>query len=176
MKRVGALLMLLTLCSFLPVGHAKADTLILAGKKFTLSDAAENAGDVIFAQFSSSSQNFNPGAGVLLIDAQTGGISDVLFYSKGPTAATSGFIFESATAAGISGNFAGYSRITETGKLQNVGGFFGLGEGQLKVRSALTPLPPAWTLMLLGLAGAGFFLYRRGRQQERSGALAAAAI
>ena len=27
--------------------------------------------------------------------------------------------------------------------------------------TAVTPLPPAWTMMLAGLAGFGFFLYRR---------------
>jgi hypothetical protein len=34
-----------------------------------------------------------------------------------------------------------------------------------------TPLPPAWTMMLLGLAGLGFIAYRR---QKQSSSLAAA--
>jgi hypothetical protein len=49
-------------------------------------------------------------------------------------------------------------RLPETGGLQDVGAAFGLGPGNLLVQSDVgeTPLPPAWTFMLFGLAVFGF--------------------
>jgi hypothetical protein len=41
------------------------------------------------------------------------------------------------------------------------------------ISASATPLPPTWTMMLIGLAGFGFMLYRRTRQDGAEGMTAA---
>ncbi len=41
------------------------------------------------------------------------------------------------------------------------------------ISASATPLPPTWTMMLIGLAGFGFFLHRRKRRDEFTGMITA---
>jgi hypothetical protein len=50
------------------------------------------------------------------------------------------------------------------------GDLFNLSHNSMGTISAsATPLPPTWTMMLIGLAGFGFMLYRRMRQDGAEG-------
>lgn len=91
--------------------------------------------------------------------------ADVLFYEPtGP-----GLIFESATNSSWERGFEGFTLLNESGKFQEVASIFGLGNDELRVQHSdfhhipATPLPPSWTIMLTGLVGLGFVLYRRKR-------------
>ena len=55
--------------------------------------------------------------------------------------------------------------------LTDQGGFQGLGDaggGVGKVEASATPLPPAWTLMLIGLGGFGWVAQRLQRKSEKA--------
>jgi hypothetical protein len=158
-----AMPMLLVLFALGPVGSASADTVVFRGTAHVLGEKAEANGDFLGVSFTAPPRGFNPSGGVVLTDGKFN--SDVLFYST----TIKSFILESATKFSLTGDFTGFTFLKETGKLQKVGQYFGLGNGELRVRSAVTPLPPTWTIMLTGLVGLGFVLYRRKRSDGVEG-------
>jgi len=77
------------------------------------------------------------------------GILTSLFYS--------GHVGNEALTLAFAFGFGGYS-------------FIGPGDFSLGTFSAsATPLPPTWTMMLIGLAGVGFMLYRRKGRDSFTG-------
>ena len=74
-------------------------------------------------------------------------------------------VYESAYKGDIHGNFSGFVSLPETSQFQDVSSYFGQNAGFVQIQSvAATPLPPTWTIMLIGLVGLGFMLYRKGPQ------------
>lgn len=98
-------------------------------------------------------------------------LSDLLFYGANgnslnllsdPIPADQIEIIEATTLLGT---------ITEDGKLDPVGKFFGVTNSQIQVMSDLdTPEPSTWVMMLMGFAGLAFASFR---SRKRNAALAA---
>jgi hypothetical protein len=94
------------------------------------------------------------------------GATNLLFPNSNGTSLlnSSGISFE--TASGLNVNIFGFFQPgTPTsgnayGQLTSAG--FGVGTFAV----SQTPLPPTWTMLLVGIAGAGFFVYRRQRQSD----------
>ena len=160
MKKPAALV-IVCLCVLWSAGSAVADTLsdsvIVNGKQYFLTESQEANGLGIIASWTFTNPPPSSPAGVLLTDS--GGVDDAIFYSS----ALNALVYKSAFKGPIQGNFSGFVSLSETGQLQDVSSFFGQTAGAVQVQSlAATPLPPTWTIMLIGLVGLGFMLYRKG--------------
>jgi hypothetical protein len=159
----------LSACALWPVGSASAitvtsDTLIVNGTSYFLPEGGE-ANTAIFVPLATPPI---PSGGVALTENSGAFNSDVLFYN--PSAR--GLFFVSSSGGSLSAT--GFTALKESGQLQNVGSYFGLAPGAIQVQSAAaTPLPPTWTIMLLGLAGLGLLLHRKGRAENVDGLVAA---
>ena len=155
-----ATLALLSVCAMWSVVSASADTVRYNGKNHNLSEKAE-ANDLSIVIGAPAPSQHSASGGIVFTEDGGKFISDVIQYD----ANIGSYVFRSDTGTSLTGNFGGFKKVAETGKFQDVSGYFGLGKGTLEVRSTLdstaTPLPPAWTIMLTGLVGLGFMLHRR---------------
>jgi hypothetical protein len=103
------------------------------------------------------------------ITGLTSSSTNLLFANSNGTSLlnSSGLSFE--TASGLDVNIFGFFSPGQAtsgnayGELTSAG--FGVGTFAASPVSA-TPLPPTWTMLLVGLAGAGFFAFRRQRQTD----------
>jgi hypothetical protein len=96
-----------------------------------------------------------------LTEGHSGTVSDTLSFSR------TGYVFQSFDTGGVSlsslGSNVGHFAENPTGFV-DVSSAFGLGAHSIEIKSlGGAPLPPAWTLMAMGVVGLGFMLYRRGR-------------
>jgi hypothetical protein len=158
------ILMLLSLCAFSPVGSASADTvsdfLIVNGTSYTLTETVEAAPASLTVAMAAPPQ---PSGGVALTEgAGSSYISDILYYSRG------NLIFQSDTGTSLTTDITGLTKLSETGHFQDVGSYFGLASDAIMIKSggSAAPLPPAWAIMLTGLVGLGFVLYRKRRPED----------
>jgi hypothetical protein len=105
------------------------------------------------------------------ITGLTSSSTNLLFANSNGTSLlnSSGLSFE--TASGLDVNIFGFFSPGQAtsgnayGELTSNPAAFGVGTFAASPVSA-TPLPPTWTMLLVGLAGAGFFAFRRQRQTD----------
>jgi hypothetical protein len=94
-----------------------------------------------------------------------GAADNLLFPNSNGTSLLDGLGLSFVTASGLDVNIFGFYPIgtpvsgNAYGEIAGPGGF---GVGTFAISA--TPLPPTWTMMLAGLAVAGFLVYRRQRQ------------
>lgn len=88
---------------------------------------------------------------------------NLLFYPSQPFVDFNGISFVTASLGAINlFSNSGYFEVKST--VDSVGYYFNGSPISLSVTA--TPLPPAWTMMLIGLAGFGFVAYRRRAKPE----------
>jgi hypothetical protein len=86
-----------------------------------------------------------------------------LFYPSQPFVDFNGISFLTASLGAINlFSNSGYFEVKSS--VDSVGYYF--NGSQINLAVSATPLPPAWTMMLIGLAGFGFVAYRRKAKPE----------